>query len=315
MKIKNISILIIISLILFFSLINISFWYIKNQTKENIYNTFYFNDNYIRDKIQLLNDFENKNIKIKQTIKKCLYDIAPKYFYTNNFQKQYCIYQIKELLLDLKHPLYKRFPYIANNEKRLFLNHGKNIIDSILLKYVDKKDKSTQILKESIKNKNELWYINNIPVRKIILKYFYLMDKDYYKEFWKHIILNSWYRSIKEQKQIYDSYIKRYWVNQKYATIPWFSEHHIWTAIDIKKYIIYNKEWKFIVNNYSWLKKNSWKYWFIQSYNQNCLKFWINNEDWHYRWIWTIFSNKWKIWNYNNSKKCNIVFLKELKNR
>jgi len=312
MQIKKIFIT-IVTIILFFISSNTTFWYISNITKNNITNNFYFNEDYIKDKIQLLNDFENKNIKLKTTIKKCLYQVAPKYFNTSYLQRKYCIYQIKELLLDLKHPLSKKFPYIISNEKRLFLNQWKNIINSILLKYVDKNDKNTQILKETITNKQQLWYINNIPVRKIILKDFYLMDTDYYKKYWKHIIINSWYRSLKEQTEIYNNYKKIYWVNQKYATIPWFSEHHIWTAIDIKKYIIYDKNGKIIVNNYDWLKKNAWKYWFIQSYNENCKQFWINNEDWHYRWIWISFSNKWKNWEYSNKDKCNILFIKNLK--
>lgn len=301
--INKIKYIIFISIVVLFSNTT-SFAFVNNN---QIDNTFYYNINYANDKKELLSQLENQ-WNLLNTLKKCLKVTWPKYFNKSSNVKQYCIYQIKNFLKDINNPLSKKFPYNITIENNYFLSHWKNIINNYILQYINVKEKWTKFTYTNIPLVLFKW----IQINKIILNDLKLMEIDYKKQFNNWLFLNSWYRSIKDQTLLYNEYIKKYWVNQSRATKPWFSEHHTWTAIDVKILIKKDKNWNIVSTNYNWLKQNSWKYWFIQSYDNNCMDDWIMNENWHYRWIWKELSIRWKSWKYSNKNKCNIFFLKEL---
>ncbi|MBQ7141103.1 MAG: M15 family metallopeptidase [Bacilli bacterium] len=100
-----------------------------------------------------------------------------------------------------------------------------------------------------------------------------------------HIIANSSYRDYQSQKDIYESYEKKYGGKyaMEYAALAGFSEHQTGLVIDIanKNHDIFSG-----TKEYQWLKKNSYKYGFILRYPKN--KDNITGyayEAWHYRYV------------------------------
>ena len=276
-------------------------------------NNFFINSDYERDVYYLNYNFVYKK-DLRKTLKECL-KVWKKYFINNKDIKQFCIFRIKEYLKNVNHPLAKKYRYLKYKELDFLYNKSKKPISNILLKYINKKEPYSKFTNsEENKVKDYLVFYNkgSVNINKIILNDLWKLNEKYKTIFNEDILLNSWYRSLWEQQSIYNKYIKLYWKWQKIATTPWFSEHHLWTAIDIHRIFIKNKQGKIIDNNYTWLKKHSWEFWFIQSYDENCIKDWIINEDWHYRYIWTYLSQKWKVRKQQNQNKCNIYFLKEL---
>lgn len=274
------------------------------NANDDIDSLFYYNQSYINDKNILLNEF---NKSWSNWVSKCLNEFWKKYFISTENIKKYCTFQIKYYFYKNWDKLKKSYPYIWKDEEAFFYKNWKNIINNNILKYISINIKESEI-KENLKS-DELTLLQWFSINKLVINDFNELNIEYKKIFWEDIIINSGYRTIEQQKSVYDNYTKKYWVNQKIAIKYWFSEHHLWTAIDIKKLIIIDQKWKSILN-YDWLKQNAWKYGFIQSFNYNCSNIWIINEDWHYRWIWKKFATQWKSWEYENKTQCNALFLK-----
>lgn len=75
---------------------------------------------------------------------------------------------------------------------------------------------------------------------------------------------------------------------QKYAAKPGFSEHHLGTTIDILTYENNLKQMPTYTKTklFTWLKKNSFKYGFIESYPQGkSTQTGFEYEPWHYRYV------------------------------
>lgn len=100
-----------------------------------------------------------------------------------------------------------------------------------------------------------------------------------------HILVNSSYRSYKEQQEIYDLYKKDYGETyaENTAARPGFSEHQTGLVIDIaaKGYNVFKDS-----KEYTWVKDNCYKYGFVLRYpagKQNITGY--RNEPWHYRYV------------------------------
>jgi len=262
-------------------------------------NSFYFNDKYRNSKNniqQLLKE------DLKLWINNCLNIEWPLFFNDKKNIQKYCYYQLLYFINKENFYIKKFFPYDEFAEMNFFWNN--TYIKRINNKLLNIISKNNPFVWEI--DSNELIKYNNVLIHKIIYDDLHFLNEEYKKVFKKNIYINSWYRSLSQQSVLYKRYIDLYWINQKIATKPWTSEHHLWTTIDIKKE--FNQEG---ILNYDWLNDNAWKYWFIRTYNNYCIdEYWIINEDWHYRWVWKFLSTKWKIWEFENKNKCNINFLK-----
>lgn len=64
---------------------------------------------------------------------------------------------------------------------------------------------------------------------------------------WIDIELDSSYRSVEKQQEVWDDFEKEYGLDytQKYVAVPWYSEHHTALAIDI----CIKKDWVLIYEN------------------------------------------------------------------
>ena len=102
------------------------------------------------------------------------------------------------------------------------------------------------------------------------------------------LIINSGYRSNKEQKEIYNDYKK--YKNQEYADAyaarPGFSEHETGLALDIFTPDYATTSTFENSEEYKWLLENSYKYGFILRYPKD--KEYLTGyayESWHYRYL------------------------------
>ena len=77
-------------------------------------------------------------------------------------------------------------------------------------------------------------YDETISVEKEAFEKYNELRDDLLKE-WVDIELDSSYRSVEKQQQVWDDFEKEYGLDytQKYVAIPWYSEHHTALAIDI----------------------------------------------------------------------------------
>ena len=103
-----------------------------------------------------------------------------------------------------------------------------------------------------------------------------------------YLILNSGYRSAKEQKEVYDEYERGYGTDfaDNLAARPGYSEHQTGLAIDM-----YSKECASAKTfkdskTYAWLMANAYKYGFILRYPEGKKELTgYNYESWHYRYV------------------------------
>ena len=128
---------------------------------------------------------------------------------------------------------------------------------------------------------------------KIVLEKFEEMREDVEKELGVRLMINSSYRSYKDQEEIYNSFKK---VSLKYADSyaarPGHSEHQTGLSIDLTSlehpYINDTEDSFDKSKEYEWLKNNCHKYGFILRYPEG--KDHItgyNTESWHFRYVGT----------------------------
>ena len=122
---------------------------------------------------------------------------------------------------------------------------NENTIDYLVL--VNKENK----LPEDRESKIELVEVQNaynetIRVEKEALEKYNELRNDLLTE-WIDIELDSSYRSVEKQQQVWDDFEKERGLEyaQKYVAVPWFSEHHTALAIDI----CIKKDWVLIYEN------------------------------------------------------------------
>lgn len=99
--------------------------------------------------------------------------------------------------------------------------------------------------------------------------------------------LNSAYRSIEEQQQIWDERRQKLkeegysteaadQIISEQVTVPGFSEHQLGLAVDIR----------YVDGLYDWLAENSWQYGFILRYPEDKMEITgISYEPWHFRYV------------------------------
>ena len=77
-------------------------------------------------------------------------------------------------------------------------------------------------------------YDETIKVEKEALEKYNELKADLASE-WVEIELDSVYRSVEKQQQVWNEFEQEYWLEytQKYVAIPWYSEHHTALALDI----------------------------------------------------------------------------------
>ena len=100
-----------------------------------------------------------------------------------------------------------------------------------------------------------------------------------------HMKANSGYRDYATQEKLYNYYLKLYGksYNDKFVTLPGFSEHQTGLGVDIK-----STSSKIFKNSkeYKWVLKNSYKYGFIHRFPESKVNITgIHSESWHFRYV------------------------------
>ena len=101
------------------------------------------------------------------------------------------------------------------------------------------------------------------------------------------IIVNSSYRSYKDQDETYNYYLNNYSqeYTDAYAARPGYSEHQTGLAVDVIA-PGYNRDTFDQSEAYKWLENNAYKYGFILRYPKGKEKITgFNYEPWHYRYV------------------------------
>ena len=131
------------------------------------------------------------------------------------------------------------------------------------------------------------WGTDN-KAQKEVLDAFIRMQKDCLDQTGLKLLINSAYRSYKEQEEVYNDYVKKN--NEEYAdTIaarPGHSEHQTGLSLDIFS----TKDTKIKTfgesDTFKWLKDNAYKYGFIIRYPKDKEAITgFNYEPWHYRYV------------------------------
>jgi D-alanyl-D-alanine carboxypeptidase len=95
-------------------------------------------------------------------------------------------------------------------------------------------------------------YDETIQVEKEALEKFNELREALLEE-WVDIELDSVYRSVSKQQEIWDEFLEKYGeeYTKTYVAIPWFSEHHTALALDI----CLIKDWELIYENEDMVKE------------------------------------------------------------
>ncbi len=122
------------------------------------------------------------------------------------------------------------------------------------------------------------------------------MDAFYEQTENRNIMVSQAYRTLKMQKEIYDSFARDYGIDyaNSYAQQPGYSEHHTGYAMDLAVYDEGSPDvegdeavWKFNgQNEYFWAAQNCTQYGFILRYSASKEDVTgIAYESWHYRYV------------------------------
>ena len=124
----------------------------------------------------------------------------------------------------------------------------------------------------------------------------YLELRDELLTEWVDIELDSVYRPVSKQEEIWKEFEEKYGIDytKKYVAVPWFSEHHTALALDI----VIKKDGELIYENEDMVKeteifdkihKKLANYWFILRYLEGKEDItWYGYEPWHLRYIWDV---------------------------
>lgn len=122
------------------------------------------------------------------------------------------------------------------------------------------------------------------------------MDAFYKQSENRNIMVNTAYRTLKMQQEIYDGFVESYGVDyaNAYAQLPGYSEHHSGYAIDLAVYDEGEADvegdeamWKFNgQDEYFWAAQNCTQYGYILRYSASKEDVTgIAYESWHYRYV------------------------------
>ena len=124
----------------------------------------------------------------------------------------------------------------------------------------------------------------------------YLELRDQLLKDWVDIELDSVYRPVSKQKEIWKEFEEKYGIDytKKYVAVPWYSEHHTALAIDI----CLKKDGELIYENEDMVKETEIfekvhnklaNYWFILRYLEGKEDItWYGYEPWHLRYVWDV---------------------------
>lgn len=265
-------------------------------------------ENIIRNDTEYLYSYKDENENFKDFVKWKWVDISTDKWYIKcedyicNINTEWIEYWTLNIEFKINGNVYK------NTEYRIIKKWNSNLLKP-LSKYwywellVSEENFNKINLKDIDRAKKNLNYSKwDIYINPIIKDDLWELWLNYKNSIGSKINISSWYRDFKYQKNLYNSYLRR-WM-QDFSTFAGRSEHHLGTAIDF--WLWWNE------NNYSWLNDNSWKYWFIRSFSKECeSKTSIKNEVWHFRWIWKEMALDFHNKNILNPNYCAIDYLRE----
>jgi len=135
----------------------------------------------------------------------------------------------------------------------------------------------------------------NCQWRKDMVNALNILWKDFKNKFWSNLSIISSYRSYVIQKQLFDGYVKKDWIDKviTYSAFPWSSEHQLWLAVDLFSLNNDDFKWNWKYSKYyNWLKDNAHRYGFHQSYQNGFDIDWYMIENWHWRYLWINLATK-----------------------
>lgn len=151
-------------------------------------------------------------------------------------------------------------------------------------------------------NKDKLLYTNisGIMLRREAADALAIMLKELKKITGRDVVIASGYRSFENQTKTYMGWVRQFGIEgaDKISARPGFSEHQLGTAVDF-----FDVESGFeFTNNFdvtkagTWLKENSYKYGFVQSYPSGSEgQTGYSHEAWHYRYIGIDLAEKYHL--------------------
>lgn len=125
---------------------------------------------------------------------------------------------------------------------------------------------------------------NDIKCSRLAFNAFKKMSDAAKKEGYE-IVINSGYRSYKDQEDITNLYLNTYGQSyvDKFVAKPGYSEHQTGLAFDIG-----SRTTNVFANSkeYTWMKENAWKYGFIERFTKQYEPITLfRSEAWHYRYV------------------------------
>lgn len=144
-----------------------------------------------------------------------------------------------------------------------------------------------KFVRDDIKNISLAYSYDGNSASEIVIQNFKLMRDDVEEELGVRLMVNSSYRSYKDQDEIYTSFKKvSLQYADSYAARPGHSEHQTGLALDITS-LEHKSQKEFTESQeYQWLKDNCYKYGFILRYPEGKEHITgYNTESWHFRYV------------------------------
>lgn len=236
-------------------------------------------------KLEKLYSKERLDYILKIDINDYLIDLAKSDYYTDKNLEDYLSY-IDENDVDIKTAILK----INTHTNYDFYDHdieATNLTNTMIVnKYYYLKEDF--VPKDLIDISSKYAWGTDNKATKDTLDAFIKMQKDCLEQTGIQIMINSSYRSYKEQSDVYELYKKSYDEEyaDKIAARPGHSEHQTGLSLDIFSYKDRSQKTFAEGETYKWLKENCSNYGFILRYPEN--KEYITGfefESWHYRYV------------------------------
>lgn len=129
----------------------------------------------------------------------------------------------------------------------------------------------------------------DISLARVCLEHFNAWTKAFYLATGiQNIIVNSAYRSVERQQEIYDERVLEYGVEtaEQFVALPARSEHHTGLAVDIAVFENGDTVSYSASGDYAWFLQNAPQYGFVQRYQEDKVELTeISNEPWHFRYV------------------------------
>lgn len=234
--------------------------------------------------IEILPD-EKLNYILDNEYNEMYYNIvSQKYYLNKNFEKYI---QYKEYHEDTSYEDVIAIVNVHANAGWYNESYETNINDGFLI-IVNKfyhLDKSYE--RTDLQNINLAYAYANNSAAEIVIEKFKQMRDDIEEEMNVHLMVNSSYRSYKDQEEIYNEFKK---VSLKYADSyaarPGYSEHQTGLAIDITSLEHPTANEFKESEEYKWLKENCHKYGFVLRYPEGKEHITgYSTESWHFRYV------------------------------